>query len=175
VNNDHLRQLKAVFLDQIADNMISLGLSPTMGRVLGIIYLNKAPMTLAELSEATGMSKTRMSQVVRELLEPGLVNKVYEKGIRRDLYDVERDYYQIFITLVTEKWQHLVRNTRKQERKINQDLADLLNRETLSADERRMAEQFLNDSQHQLNFFNWIGTLLDFFESDEVFRYLPKK
>lgn len=39
----------------------------TVGRVLGIIYMNRKPMTLTELSEAAGMSKTRMSQVVRDM------------------------------------------------------------------------------------------------------------
>ncbi len=60
--------------------------------------MNRKPMTLNELSEATGMSKTRMSQVVREMTDANLAEKVFEKGVRKDLYDVERDYYQTFIS-----------------------------------------------------------------------------
>ena len=72
--------------------------------MLGIIYMNRKPMTLNELSEATGMSKTRMSQVVREMTDANLAEKVFEKGVRKDLYDVERDYYQTFISLFTANW-----------------------------------------------------------------------
>jgi DNA-binding transcriptional regulator GbsR (MarR family) len=175
VENDRLKEIKMLFTEQIAENMTTLGLSPTMGRVLGIIYMNRAPMTLAELSEATGMSKTRMSQVVREMLELGIVYKVYAKGVRRDLYDVERDYYQIFITLFTEKWRRMVRNNRKQERRVYQELTTLLQQETLSETEHKTAEDFLNDSRNRLSFFNWVVALLDFFESEEIFRHLPKK
>lgn len=68
--------------------MNAFGLSSTVGRVLGIIHMNRKPMTLEELSEATGMSKTRMSQVVREMLDLNIAEKVYEK-----------EYVKIFMTL----------------------------------------------------------------------------
>lgn len=80
------------YIEKAAENMNAFGLSATVGRVLGIIHMNRKPMTLGELSEATGMSKTRMSQVVREMLDLNIAEKVYEKGIRKDLYDVEQDH-----------------------------------------------------------------------------------
>ena len=60
--------------------MHTFGMPATVGRILGIIYMNRKPMTLTELSEATGMSKTRMSQAVREMLDVNLAEKVFEKA-----------------------------------------------------------------------------------------------
>ncbi len=66
-------------LKKIADNMRTFGVSETIGRVLGVIYMNREPMTLDQLSEATGMSKMRMSQVVREMIELNIAEKVFKK------------------------------------------------------------------------------------------------
>ncbi len=98
--------------------MNTYGISSTVGRVLGIIYMNRKPMTLNELSEETGMSKTRMSQVVREMLDLNIAEKVFEKGVRKDLYDVEQDYYQTFISLFTANWSKVVKKNRMIGKKI---------------------------------------------------------
>ena len=103
-----IEQMEEQFVEKIADNMHTYGVSTTVGRVLGIIYMNRKPMTLDELSVATGMSKTRMSQVVREMLDFNIAEKVFEKGVRKDLYNVERDYYQTFISLFTSNWRKVI-------------------------------------------------------------------
>jgi DNA-binding transcriptional regulator GbsR (MarR family) len=175
LEDNRLKQIQILFAEQIAENMSTFGLPSTLGRVLGIIYLNRRPMTLSELSEATGMSKTRMSQVVRELAELGIAEKVFTKGVRQDLYDVERDYYQIFISLFTETWRRMIRNNRRQEKRIYQELTELLNKGELSEDDQKTAEDFLQESRKHLDYFNWISQLIEFFDDDEVFRYLPRK
>lgn len=175
LENDRLKQIQILFAEQIADNMKTFGLSSTLGRVLGIIYLNRRPMTLSELSEATGMSKTRMSQVVREMSELGIAEKVFTKGVRQDLYDVERDYYQLFVSLLAETWRRMIRNNRRQEKRIYQELTDLLAQGDLSEADKKTAEDYLKESEKRLNYFSWLGQLIEFFDSDEVFRHLPKK
>lgn len=103
-----IEQAEDHFIERIAENMHAFGMPSTVGRVLGIIYMNRKPMTLTELSESTGMSKTRMSQVVREMLDANIAEKVFEKGVRKDLYEVEQDYYQTFITLFSATWSKVV-------------------------------------------------------------------
>ena len=82
---DTIKKMEEQFVDRIAENMRTYGVSTTVGRVLGIIYMNRKPMTLEALSDETGMSKTRMSQVVREMLSLNVAHKVFEKGVRKDL------------------------------------------------------------------------------------------
>src|SRR5690625_3642110 len=110
------------FVKKIADNMHTFGVSKTIGRVLGTIYMNREPMTLDELSKATGMSKMRMSQVVREMIELNIAEKVYKKGVRKDFIKVESDYYQTFIALFTSNWQKAVNTSRRFERNLSQEL-----------------------------------------------------
>ncbi len=42
------------------------------------------------------MSKTSMSTGIRTLVDLNMVNKVWEKGSRKDQYEVERDWHQTF-------------------------------------------------------------------------------
>ncbi|HLS71237.1 MAG TPA: hypothetical protein VK027_06220 [Chitinophagaceae bacterium] len=79
VTSNQLAQIEQKFIDKIADNMHTFGVSETVGRVLGTVYMNREPMTLEQLSEVTGMSKMRMSQVVREMIELNIAEKVFKK------------------------------------------------------------------------------------------------
>ena len=80
--------------------MHTFGMPATVGRILGIIYMNRKPMTLTELSEATGMSKTRMSQAVREMLDVNLAEKCLKRRpqrfIRRRAGLLSNLYYAVY-------------------------------------------------------------------------------
>src|SRR5690625_2218120 len=121
-NYENLTHLKQQFIDKIADNMHTFGVSATIGRVLGIIYMNRRPMTLDELSEATGMSKMRMSQVIREMLDLNIAEQVFKKGERKNYYNVETDYYQTFISLFTRNWHKAVNKSRMFEQQLSYQL-----------------------------------------------------
>ncbi|MEH7080775.1 GbsR/MarR family transcriptional regulator, partial [Bacillus velezensis] len=41
------------------------------------------------------------------------------KGVRKDLYDVEQDYYQTFITLFTATWSKVVSKNKMMHKKLN--------------------------------------------------------
>ncbi|KXZ20137.1 GbsR/MarR family transcriptional regulator [Bacillus nakamurai] len=161
-------------IERIAENMHTFGMPSTLGRVLGIIYMNRKPMTLNELSEATGMSKTRMSQVVREMTDANLAEKVFEKGVRKDLYDVEQDYYQTFISLFTANWTKVVSRNKMLYKKLNRELTELLESENLSPEIEDRVCQLLDELKEWLNYYDWLSRLIEFFESEEVFQYVPK-
>lgn len=162
------------FIERIAENMTAFGVSGTVGRVLGIIYMNRHPMTLDELSKATGMSKTRMSQVVREMLDLNIAEKVFEKGVRRDIYTVEQDYYQTFISLFSANWSKVVTKNKTTEKKIRRELLDVLQTEGLSEELETKLNSLLAETKQWLEYYQWMENLIDFFESEEIFKYVPK-
>ncbi|PLR67361.1 MULTISPECIES: GbsR/MarR family transcriptional regulator [Bacillaceae] len=162
------------FIERIAENMAAFGVSGTVGRVLGIIYMNRHPMTLDELSKATGMSKTRMSQVVREMLDLNIAEKVFEKGVRRDLYNVEQDYYQTFISLFSANWSKAVTKNKMAEKKMRKELLDALESEGLSEEAETKLNSLLAETKQWLEYYQWMENLIDFFESEEIFKHVPK-
>ncbi|MCY8857743.1 GbsR/MarR family transcriptional regulator [Bacillus atrophaeus] len=168
-----IEQAEDHLIDRIAENMHTFGMPSTVGRILGIIYMNRKPMTLNELSEETGMSKTRMSQVVREMLDVNIAEKVFEKGVRKDLYDVEQDYYQTFITLFSANWSKVVSKNKMMHKKLNRELLTALEGD-ISPEAEVKINELLKELKEWLDYYNWISRLIEFFESEEVFKHVPK-
>nr|WP_124050101.1 GbsR/MarR family transcriptional regulator [Priestia endophytica] len=169
-----IEQMEEQFVEKIADNMHTYGVSTTVGRVLGIIYMNRKPMTLDELSVATGMSKTRMSQVVREMLDFNIAEKVFEKGVRKDLYNVERDYYQTFISLFTSNWRKVINKNKMFEKKLKQEIVELMENDELPQETEQKINELLKETKEWLDYYQWLSRLVEFFESGEIFKHVPK-
>ncbi|WP_062350226.1 GbsR/MarR family transcriptional regulator [Bacillus kwashiorkori] len=169
-----LIKIEERFIDNIAENMRPLGIPTTVGRVLGIIQMNRAPMTLNELSEATGMSKTRMSQVVREMVEHNIAYKVYEKGVRKDIYDVEQDYYETFISILTTNWENIIKKNRRSGKLFQEELYLILGQEDLDESLKEKAKVLLAEIEKWLNYYDWLDRFVNFLDSDEIFKYVPR-
>ncbi len=171
---DRIKHIEDQIVEKIADNMHIYGISTTVGRVLGIISMNRRPMTLDELSEATGMSKTRMSQVVREMVDLNIAEKVFEKGIRKDLYTVEQDYYQTFVSLFTSNWQKAIQKNKMFDKKMSAELRALMENETMNEEAEQKINDLLKETKEWQDYYQWLAHLIDFFDSGEIFKYVPK-
>lgn len=171
----HLSQVQDQFIEKIADNMRMFGVSTTVGRILGIIYMNRAPMTLDQLSEASGMSKTRMSQVVREMIDLNIAERVYEKDVRKDLYDVEQDYYQTFISLLSTNWRDAIHKSKLIEQRWAQNIMEAKREDSLDSENEEKIENFVEEIHAWSQYYDWISRLIDFLESGEVFKHVPKQ
>ncbi len=169
-----MKLIEEQFVEKIADNMHTYGISGTVGRVLGIIYMNRKPMTLNELSEETGMSKTRMSQVVREMVDLNIAEKVFEKGVRKDLYNVEQDYYQTFVSLFTSNWRKAIQKNKLFEKKIFAELKAMQEKETLTEEMEQKINELLKETKEWHDYYQWLAQLIEFFDSGEVFNHIPK-
>ncbi|WP_066316026.1 GbsR/MarR family transcriptional regulator [Bacillus sp. FJAT-29814] len=172
---DKIKRIEEQFVEKIADNMQTYGVTATVGRVLGIIYMNRKPMTLDDLSEETGMSKTRMSQVVREMVDFNIAEKVFEKGVRKDLYSVEQDYYQTFISLFTSNWRKAIQKNKIFEKKMAAELQALLETEALDKDLEQKIHILLKETKEWHDYYQWLAELVEFFDSGEIFNHVPKR
>ena len=172
---ESIEDVKTQFIEKISDNMNAFGVSTTVGRILGIIYMNREPMTLDELSAETGMSKTRMSQVVREMIDMNIAERVFKKGVRKDLYQVEEDYYQTFISLFYSTWQKAINRSRGFEQRLMKKMDQLQEKEGLTEEEEQAVNELLTEIRDWIDYYDWIRRLADFFESGEIFKHVPKK
>ena len=87
---------------------ILYGLTPSAGRQYGTMFFQNEPLTLDEMTEELGMSKTSMSTSVRALSDLKLVERAWKRGVRKDLYQVKDDWYQSFIDIFSIKWRRSV-------------------------------------------------------------------
>src|SRR5690606_38885185 len=139
------------------------------------MYFHDEPMTLDEMKQELGMSKTSMSTSVRNLMDLNMVDKVWKKGIRKDLYEVEDDWYQSFIDFFTIKWRNGINMNVNAIEKSLQDLNALSKDQNVNEEVRNEAKHDIEKLNKALEYYSWLDRLVDSFESHEIFDYIPKK
>jgi HTH-type transcriptional regulator, osmoprotectant uptake regulator len=97
-------KFKNGILLEFAKTVELFGLSPIESRVFTILYVEGKPLTLDEMSEALGKSKTSMSTSIRSLVELNLVKRVWKKGVRKDLFQANTQLYKHFMSFYLKKW-----------------------------------------------------------------------
>src|SRR5699024_4235264 len=68
------------------------------------LYIMNKPLTLVELGEAMGKSKTVMSISIRSLLYKNMVTRVWSQGVRKDLYQESAPLLKTFMQTYMNKW-----------------------------------------------------------------------
>lgn len=168
-----LEQARRPYIQSLAETMEMYGLSPSMGRLYGIMYFHEEPMTLDEMRNHTGMSKTSMSTGVRALSDLKLVHKKWQKGVRKDLYEAEHDQLRSFVEFFCHLWEKEIELNKKGLMETQQALKQLLETEDLSPDEKAQVVRDLEKTREAQRYYAWLKRLVDTFESGEIFAKVP--
>src|SRR5699024_4165264 len=91
-------------INRIAKTIEMFDLTPLEARLFAYLFIEREPKTLDEMGHAIGKSKTAMSTNVRSLLELNLVTRVWKKGVRKDLYQVNTPLFKTFKNAYVKKW-----------------------------------------------------------------------
>ncbi|WP_413356366.1 GbsR/MarR family transcriptional regulator [Robertmurraya sp. 2P01SA] len=172
-NNEILERSKSIVIDAIAQNMNLYGISPSTGRVYGLLFFSEKPLTLDEMKEELGMSKTSMSNSVRSLLDFNMVEKVWVKGERKDLYAVKKDWYQFFFDYFTTKWRSAITMNGNTMEKSIEDLKNLLANQETSEDIREEAQMVIKKLEDRLDYYDWLNRLIDSYETKDILNFIP--
>jgi DNA-binding transcriptional regulator GbsR (MarR family) len=79
--------------------------SETAGKIFGVLYLSAGPLSLDEIARQVATSKGNASVQVRELLELGVVRKVWVRRSRRDYYEAVTDLWAIATQVIGRRLQ----------------------------------------------------------------------
>jgi DNA-binding transcriptional regulator GbsR (MarR family) len=171
---EKLEKARERIIETIAQNIHLYGLTPSAGRQYGMMFYQSEPLTLDDMTEKLGMSKTSMSTSVKALSDLKLVERAWKKGVRKDLYHATDDWYQSFIDLFSIKWR---RSVSLHTNAIKKSLAEL---EQLASDSEiniELMEEIKIDIEklnYIKNYFEWLDRLVDVFENHEIFDLVPK-
>ncbi|WP_456276909.1 GbsR/MarR family transcriptional regulator [Bacillus sp. AK128] len=168
-----LERSRSRVIDAIAQNMNLYGVTPSIGRLYGLLFFSDKPLTLDEMKEELGMSKTSMSTSVRSLLDINMVEKVWVKGVRKDLYSVEEDWYQSFFDFFTIKWRTGISMNISAIEKSIIELTDLLANPSIDDEIKQIAETDIAKLNNSLEYYDWLNRLVDSFESREILDFIP--
>jgi DNA-binding transcriptional regulator GbsR (MarR family) len=162
-------------IHSIGKNMDLYGISLSIGHLYGYMYFRNSPITLDEMSETMGMSKTSMSTGMRTLMDLKMINKVWGKGSRKDFYEVVPDWHQNFSDYFSVKWRKAVESNMAALRKSLQEIKALRESDgdneqlqwITSRDEEKITEA--------LKYYRWLVRLIDALETGEIYQYIPKE
>jgi DNA-binding transcriptional regulator GbsR (MarR family) len=128
-NRDSAKQLEQVedqFVD-LWDTMSSLwGISPTMARIHGYLYISGAALSTDDIMARLEISRGNVSMNLSKLLEWGLVRRVHKRGDRRDYYQSLTDIWEMFTLVANQRKRREVDPIIKTLRRCREELSPQL-------------------------------------------------
>lgn len=162
-------------MDSIGNNMDLYGVTMSIGQLYGNMYFHNGPVTLDEMVEEMGMSKTSMSTGMRALVDLKMINKVWGKGSRKDLYEAEVDWHQNFVDYFSIKWR------KSMEMNLNsliKSLAEVRKLRENHIDNEMLVAHVDMDIQkmtHAIHYYKWLDRFIHALESGQIFDWIPKE
>ncbi|MFO0969548.1 MAG: MarR family transcriptional regulator [Gemmataceae bacterium] len=100
------RRLEAVE-DQFVElwnNMGALwGISPTMARIHGLLYINGSALSMDDIMARLAISRGNVSMNLSKLVEWGLVRRVHRRGDRKEYYESLADVWEMFTLVANQR------------------------------------------------------------------------
>ncbi|MFP4977370.1 GbsR/MarR family transcriptional regulator [Paenibacillus sp. CN-4] len=162
-------------IDSIGKNMDLYGITLSIGHLYGYMYFSQGPVTLDELSRTMGMSKTSMSTGVRTLLDLKMIDKVWGKGTRKDLFTATQDWHQNFSDYFSIKWRKAVEGNMNA---LNKSMNEIRAMQADYADDERIMKLLDNDEQkidEAIKYYRWLLKLIESLETGKIFDFIPKE
>ncbi|SDM00823.1 GbsR/MarR family transcriptional regulator [Sediminibacillus halophilus] len=161
------------FIQVIAKNMNLYGITSSVGRLYGALYFAEEPMTLDDMRDALEMSKTSMSTGVRSLAEMKMVQPAYKKGVRKDLYKSEEDWYKSFTSLFGNRWRHHTETNIEEAAEAIHEL-EMIRDQTEDDHLKQKIADDIDRLKYAQNYYRWLMKFIQVVESGEIFKYVPK-
>lgn len=167
-----LEKAEAIVVDAIAETMDLYGVTPSVGRLYGVLYLSEEPMTLNQMSNSLGMSKPSMSTGIHSLMDIEMVQKVWRKGERRDLYKAEKDFFVSFISFFCKKWDREVSTNLQAIEKATEQLNSLIENPDVPDALLKKAKKNLQLLEESTKYYMWLKRLVHAFRSKDLFKMI---
>src|ERR1700674_3364043 len=98
-----LEEVEDRFVD-LWDTMSSLwGISPTMARIHGMLYITGSALSMADIMARLAISRGNGSMSLSKLIEWGLVRRVHKRGARKEFYESLSDVWEMFTLVASQR------------------------------------------------------------------------
>jgi DNA-binding transcriptional regulator GbsR (MarR family) len=98
-----LEEVEDRFVD-LWDTMSSLwGISPTMARIHGLLYITGSALSMDDIMARLAISRGNVSMNLSKLVEWGLVRRVHKRGDRRDYYESLSEVWEMFTLVAAQR------------------------------------------------------------------------
>jgi DNA-binding transcriptional regulator GbsR (MarR family) len=89
---------------ELWNNMAGLwGISPTMARIHGLLYISGAALSMDDIMARLAISRGNVSMNLSKLVEWGLVRRVHRRGDRKEYYESLSDVWEMFTLVANQR------------------------------------------------------------------------
>lgn len=100
---DRLESVEDQFVE-LWNNMAGLwGISPTMARIHGLLYISGAALSMDDIMARLAISRGNVSMNLSKLVEWGLVRRVHKRGDRKEYYESLADVWEMFTLVASQR------------------------------------------------------------------------
>src|SRR5439155_23365312 len=98
-------------LEEVEDQFVELwgamsslwGISPTMARIHGLLYMSGAALSMDDIMERLAISRGNVSMNLSKLVEWGLVRRVHKRGDRKEYFESLADVWEMFTLVASQR------------------------------------------------------------------------
>jgi len=135
-----LQEVEDRFVD-LWDTMSSLwGISPTMARIHGVLYITGQALSMDDIMARLAISRGNVSMNLSKLVEWGLVRRVHKRGNRRDYYESLSDVWEMFTLVAQQRKRREIDPILNTLRHCQETLGELKDDATAQARNQRISE-----------------------------------
>jgi DNA-binding transcriptional regulator GbsR (MarR family) len=154
---------------ELWNNMATLwGVSPTMARIHGLLYITGAALSMDDIMARLEISRGNVSMNLSKLVEWGLVRKVHKRRDRKEYFESLSDVWEMFTLVANQRKRREIDPILNTLRRCRDELAP----ETLGAKAAEDASRArLERINNLLKFLTLVDSLAQrFFESHRGLR-----
>ncbi len=101
--NSVLDRSRALFIRRWGEMAASWGISRTMAEIHALMFISNKPLCTDDLMEQLGVSRGNASMNLRQLVTWGLIERVHQRGDRKEYFVADSDVWQMFETITRER------------------------------------------------------------------------
>lgn len=98
-----LEEAKAAFIDQWGAMASTWGVPRSMSQIYALLLVQSSPLNTDDIMKELHISRGNISMSMKELMEWGLVYKVFKNGDRKDYFEAEKDIWVALCRIVQER------------------------------------------------------------------------
>ncbi len=103
MENSVLQQSQALFVRRWGEMAASWGISRTMAEIHALLFVSLQPLCTDDLMEQLQVSRGNVSTNLRQLVTWGLIQRVHQRGDRKEYFVAETDVWEMFEIITRER------------------------------------------------------------------------
>jgi DNA-binding transcriptional regulator GbsR (MarR family) len=105
-----MERARELFVDGIGAAAATSGvLNQLQGRIYGLLYLQRQPLSLDAICDVLQQSKSNVSVNVRALVDWNLVRQIHRAGSRKDHYEAATDFWRVMREIMERRFRWNIR------------------------------------------------------------------